>query len=217
MAGVAKVIFNNRTLVDVTNDTVQEENLFGGFTALGADGDVVEGEAQADREVEVVEGTLGGVYANGVITKVGNYGLANVCNNQNETLVVNLPNVRQFGVYAFYGNTKLTQIIAPKLISTGMCGFQNCTGLTSFNSSSVLSLGASLNWNTCQLFENCTNLVSVNCPQVGLQASVRPAMFRGCTKLTNVNLPLCTSLGGGEMFKNCTSLPGLVLPSYGGN
>jgi len=41
MAGVARVILNNRTLVDVTQDTVKDDKLMAGNTALGADGDVV--------------------------------------------------------------------------------------------------------------------------------------------------------------------------------
>ena len=92
MAGVAKVIFNNRTLVDVTNDTVSSGTLMAGTTALGADGEVVEGRASVDRENEVLEGTLGGVYSNGALTKVGQGGLAYVGNNQTEALTINLPN-----------------------------------------------------------------------------------------------------------------------------
>lgn len=41
--GVAKVILNGTTLIDVTDDTVASSNLLSGYTATGADGETVSG------------------------------------------------------------------------------------------------------------------------------------------------------------------------------
>ena len=97
MAGVAKVIFNNRTLVDVTNDTVSSGTLLAGETALGADGEVVEGSAREDKTTEIIEGTLGGDYLNSMVTSVGNYGMMRVDNNQEEELTIKFNNVVSIG------------------------------------------------------------------------------------------------------------------------
>ena len=44
--GVAKVILNNETLMDVTQKTVTASTLATGYTALGADGENVVGALQ---------------------------------------------------------------------------------------------------------------------------------------------------------------------------
>lgn len=41
--GVSKVEFGNESLIDLTSDTVNESNLLSGYTAHGADGELVEG------------------------------------------------------------------------------------------------------------------------------------------------------------------------------
>lgn len=43
MAAISKVVYGSDTLIDLTNDTVAEENLVEGFTAHGADGELING------------------------------------------------------------------------------------------------------------------------------------------------------------------------------
>ena len=45
MSDVSKVVYGNRTLIDLTNDTVSASNLLSGETAHGADGEQVTGTA----------------------------------------------------------------------------------------------------------------------------------------------------------------------------
>lgn len=44
----SKVIYFGETLIDLTNDTVKKENLLKGFTAHGADGELVTGDCEFD-------------------------------------------------------------------------------------------------------------------------------------------------------------------------
>lgn len=42
--GVSKVVYGNRTLIDLTKTNVSPEKLYKGATAVSASGDVIEGE-----------------------------------------------------------------------------------------------------------------------------------------------------------------------------
>ena len=59
---INKVVYGNRTLIDLTGDTVSAEKLFKGIKAHGADGTVVTGTA----EVTVSNETL--IMPDGLIT-----------------------------------------------------------------------------------------------------------------------------------------------------
>jgi hypothetical protein len=75
--------------------------------------------------------------------------------------------------------------------------------ITSVNlPNTVTSLGDSC-------FENCTNLASINIPNV---TSLGAYCFFGCSKLTSIESPLVTSLGR-QCFSNCTKLTLIELPS----
>ena len=97
--------------------------------------------------------------------------------------------------------------------------FQNCTGLTSVDLSSLTSL----NEEKClaSAFQNCTNLTSVDLSSLstfgggnyGLQSA-----FNGCTSLTSVDLSSLTTIDNGSnnmdnTFSRCTSLTNLDLSS----
>lgn len=45
---ISKVIYGGNTLIDLTNDTVVKEKLLKGFTAHGADGEIIEGSCDFD-------------------------------------------------------------------------------------------------------------------------------------------------------------------------
>jgi len=48
MAKISKVIYGGQTLIDLTNDTVEADKLLTGFTAHGADGEVITGTCAYD-------------------------------------------------------------------------------------------------------------------------------------------------------------------------
>lgn len=130
---------------------------------------------------------------------------------------MNAKNLEFISRYAFYNCTSLSSLYFPNIFSIEDHCFQNCSSLTSLVAPTLMGFGSSNVWNGSDTFSGCSNLITIDFPRVGWQGSVRHNSFLNCTKLTNVNLPLCTALGGPYIFKGCTSLPGLVLPSYGSN
>ena len=50
MSAVSKVIFGNTTLIDLTSDTVVANKLLTGYTAHGADGELVQGSCDYDAD-----------------------------------------------------------------------------------------------------------------------------------------------------------------------
>ena len=62
------------------------------------------------------------------------------------------------------------------------------------------------NINIC--FVGCTSLTTIDLPKC---TSIKNNTFRGCTNLTTVNLPECTSIGN-NAFSGCTSLTTVNLP-----
>lgn len=51
--GVSKVVYDGRTLVDLTDTTATEDTILAGYTAYGADGERIVGTAASTRRVEV--------------------------------------------------------------------------------------------------------------------------------------------------------------------
>ncbi len=67
--GVSKVVYGNNTLIDISNDTVTENNLLKNVTAHKADGTQITGNAGAyvDGTTLYIPGTQG-VVTNGVLS-----------------------------------------------------------------------------------------------------------------------------------------------------
>lgn len=202
MAGVAKVIFNNRTLVDVTNDTVSSGTLLAGKTALGADGEVVEGSAREEKTNEVTEGTLDGTYTNTTLVKVGNTGLAEVeMNNSGKELKIELPNVLSVAWAGIYSNSYLTHASLPKAQIIQSIAFQNCTNLTSVYLPVATTVSSSA-------FDGCKKLETIDLPEI---TTIGSYAFKACEKLTTATMPKLTKLQD-YTFSGCSSLKELNLP-----
>lgn len=50
--GVSKVVYGGNTLIDLTADTIKAENLLAGYTAHGADGEVITGVCSYDADTQ---------------------------------------------------------------------------------------------------------------------------------------------------------------------
>lgn len=50
MSAISKVVYGNRTLIDLTSDTVEASKLLSGYTAHGADGEEVTGSCTFDAD-----------------------------------------------------------------------------------------------------------------------------------------------------------------------
>ena len=226
MAGVARVILNNRTLVDVTQDTVEEDKLMAGNTALGADGDVVQGGAREDRENDIVQGTLGGTYINADLVKVGNCGLYRATDRQGSDTSINFPNVEIVEDLAFYGNVKLVSATLSKASIIGSSAFRYCSVLSDVSLPAAKTIHISafascLALSTISLpeatvigsyaFQSCTTLVSADLPKV---TKIHDSAFSQCYLLEDLNLPYGCSPGAGT-FYGCSHISYWVHDSTG--
>lgn len=82
MAGNSKIIYGGEVLIDLTADTVKEDNLLIGYTAHGADGEIIEGGCSFDADTSgatitpdtVLEGETGFANGNEVVGTMPNNG-----------------------------------------------------------------------------------------------------------------------------------------------
>lgn len=117
---------------------------------------------------------------------------------------VNLSNLTTFGGtgHQFDGCTSLTTVNLPKLTSLGNGGyqFQNCKALTNVNL--PLATGAPGNY----AFSGCTALEHIFLPKFTLSSTYS---FNGCTKLLTAVFP-CSGISavamGGNTFRGCSKL-----------
>lgn len=121
-----------------------------------------------------------------------------------ETLV--LPaNLETIGMYAFYGASSLTAFNFPtNLKSLGDYAFGGCSAY-----STALNLPGNVNYGS-GVFNNCSKLPSVtlNAPM----DTIPDDFFKGCTSLTQVNLPQTMKVISAFAFQN-TGLSTITLPT----
>ena len=196
--GISKVSLDGVTQIDITSSTVTPSHLYVNSTAVDAEGNNIEGGAQADNEDAFLERRMSGVYYNDTITRVGEYGLHRI---SGITKLV-LPNVSTISTEACYYMTDLEEVDVPNLQSISPIVFYGCTKLKKVNGiENVTALPR-------HIFYGCTALESISLPNC---TSVNSYAFYGCTALQTVNLENCYALGS-YIFYNCTSLKNINVP-----
>ena len=141
------------------------------------------------------------------VTNIGSYAFKDCINLQNVTADANglLTGIPQ---YAFSGCTNLQTIILPKDIK---CiddhAFYNCKNLTSINiPAGVSEIG---DW----AFYGCKGLQNVTIENGSVLTRIGNGTFRGCSALTQINLPFGLKTIGGDCFIDCRSLTTINIPS----
>lgn len=222
---IAKVVLNDNTFLDLTQDTVDTEKLQEDIVAYGADGLSVTGTMNLDSTVEnqIVSKTLVN-YTNSNISSLASFAFLGQASLEN----VNIGKISSIPEYSFYGNTSLTSIFdTSEITSIGNYSFYNCSSLSSISFPSVTTLGTYAFQNCVSLgaldsnnfpsvttigtydFNGCTGLETVDLSNV---TSVASYAFNGCTGLTSVNLPNATSVAS-YTFLNCSNLSSAILPN----
>lgn len=78
---ISKVIYGGNTLIDLTNDTVQADKLLKGYTAHGADGEVVNGSCDYDANTQDATATAAEILAGKTAYKGGSKVTGTMKNN----------------------------------------------------------------------------------------------------------------------------------------
>lgn len=219
--GISKVTLDGVTQMDLTQDTVAENNLYANNSAVNAAGDKITGLAQADNEDALLTKTINGVYSNSNITAVRSCAF----HRQYGLTEVHLPNVTRLDGSAFYSCVALEEINAPNASLPSTATFSGCTALTSVsllstitsipnytfaNNSSLTNIDFPLIRTVgISAFVNCTGLTSVSFPST--TARVDEWSFAGSNNLTTFIAPRLGSIGN-KGFNGCSKLVNLEVP-----
>jgi hypothetical protein len=196
--GVAKVIYDGTTLVDLTPVTVTPASLLTGATAHDAAGNSIVGVLEPSREDAIINRSISGAYFNDEIESVGAYALDYV----NGITSIDLPNVTTTYNQAFGQCTSLVSANLPSLTTCHGSAFWGCTSLLEFDGSNVTEPKAY----SGNHFDGCTSLrwVVYSLPGGALYSND----FRNCTSLEIIDTA-AGYLNG--CCNNCSSLKTLVL------
>lgn len=203
---ISKVIVNGTIMMDVTSDTVENNNLLSGYSAVKADGSGITGAYQ------LPSGTLS-INENGIFN-IKSYASASVNAEAihdfekeyyERTITPEFPESVMSGVMpsrAFTGCINFISINFPNVTEIGFVAFKGCTSLQTAIFSSAVFLRA-------QAFDRCYNLENISFPKC---ISVYGSAFSYCSSLKEVYFPLCESIGWGA-FYSCGSLSLVNFPS----
>jgi hypothetical protein len=160
--GVAKVIINDVTEIDLTADTVTVETLAEGATAHNSKGDIITGTM-----------TSGGG---------DEWAIAYIQSNKGEGITSLPDGITSIGDYAFSGCTSLALTSLPSgITSIGNSAFSGCTSLA------LTSLPAGITSIGSRTFYNCTSLTSLTFK--GTPTTIASDTFYQCSNLTDIYVP----------------------------
>jgi hypothetical protein len=139
-----------------------------------------------------------------VQSKMGNYAFRNCALTNTE-----LEYWASIGQGAFYGNNALTSLTLGATIGEiGNNAFEGCTSLTDVDTTyCTMAIDGDQTWGT-GIFKNCTALKSVKLPLA--LVSLGNDTFNGCSSLTDVEFGENVATIGSNAFANCTSLESIA-------
>lgn len=190
VSGAALVAQTASTVTaNATYDTTLINSLTVNVSGGGGGGD--------NREKELVEHTLSGVYSNSEATKIGR-GAFWWCYNLTG---VDIPNATTIGSYAFAECSSLTSASFPLVTDIGQYAFSSCGSLSilSFPVAQSISYGA---------FINCSSLTTIYFPSV---VSIGNYAFSGCIRLTSISFPAASQSIGPGAFQRCSALSSVYM------
>lgn len=139
-------------------------------------------------------------------TNIGEYAFA-YCKKIKNITIDKYDSSRKYGSYCFAYCNSLTnddiRRIVDNVYSMSPYLFRGCTGITDIEVARV--------WRG--MFEDCTNLTRAIIKDTGATGDTGSDVFRGCTKLQEVQLAPTTKKIGSQIFYNCSALKTVYLPS----
>lgn len=203
--GVSKVVYNKKTLVDLTDSTVTEDTLIKGTTAFNSKGEKITGSAEKincylendTEQISLASMTL----ANSDVNFYFDIGTENKeigaltfnAGRSSEQYVEEsytngiLTGISMIGItavrdYQFYNCSKVATITLPTgLASVGGNAFNGCSSLK------AVQFPAEVETVDTKAFANCTSLQTARFN--GTPTSIASDVFTGCTKLTMIIVP----------------------------
>ena len=161
-----------------------------------------------------------------IVTSIGDYAF----NGNEELTSITIPNsVTSLGEDAFYGCSALTQIDLPNTVtSIGYKAFFNCTELSNITfGNNISTIGFSAFYGTAWLNNQPDGLVyagpvaytykgtmpsNTSIILRGGTLGIASSAFKGCTTLTNIDIPNSVKVIGQSAFDGCTALTSISIP-----
>lgn len=210
---VNKVVFGDRTLIDLTSDTVSADKLAKGVTAHDKTGVQITGTMESGGSSEkygaTVDTFLGDVDASGVLqipTAQTDLMFDGVTDLANEALR-----------YRFYESHVVSSVSFPQLVQvTGNSALFSCFQSASLENISFPVLqsvsGASAFYHAFY----GTSIKTVSFPALTTVSSSFSSTFYGCKKITSASFPaleeITESMAFYECFRNCSALTNVSFP-----
>lgn len=147
---------------------------------------------------------------------IGTYAFQNCISLKDVTINENTTALKAVLNFAFKNCTALESLSMPDSVisiigssypytstlslTTNSYIFDGCTSLKS------VKLSANIEWLGYRIFNNCTNLTTVDFGENSRLTTIGNYAFFNCTGLKTINLPASLELIGGDAFTGCTSL-----------
>lgn len=191
---ISKVVFNNKTILDLSNVTIDSTDVEDGTSTHGADGTIIVGTMSTDHSKEnaIINRSLSGSYENNRITKVAKKRFEKATN----LTAINFPKVTEVNEYAFGLCTALTSVSLPSAEIIYGHAFRKDTALTTVDIPTVSSIYT-------YAFQYCHALSSINFDNYQANTTrVSSYAFSGCYVLPEKVFSKCTVIES-YGFANC--------------
>ena len=235
MGDVSKIIYGDRTLIDLSSDTVDAAHLAEGYTAHGANGSLINGEMVAeDTLLEALHNRTTSV-TDDTLTSIRSYGLAYMT----ALTSVDFPNLQTINLYAFYNDYNLEMdgwqfpkaktignyafrycykltgdVVLPSTVtSIGQYSFANCDGMETFRADGAISTLGTYTFNGAS--GHVMALREIHMPNLGTSIALNlnfgnATAANACQHLEICDIGKAKSIAA-NTFANCYKLQTLIM------
>lgn len=235
MGDVSKIIYGDRTLIDLSSDTVDAAHLAEGYTAHGANGSLINGEMVAeDTLLEALHNRTTSV-TDDTLTSIRSYGLAYMT----ALTSVDFPNLQTINSYAFYNDYNLEMdgwqfpkaktignyafrycykltgdVVLPSTVtSIGQYSFANCDGMETFRADGAISTLGTYTFNGAS--GHVMALREIHMPNLGTSIALNlnfgnATAANACQHLEICDIGKAKSIAA-NTFANCYKLQTLIM------
>lgn len=209
---VNKVVFGDRTLIDLTSDTVTADKLAKGVTAHDKTGVQITGTMESGGSSEkygaTVDTFLGDVNVSGVLQ---------VPTGQADLVFDGVTDLADFALrYRFFYNPVIHSASFPQLVQvTGQTALFACFQNTSLENISFPVLQSVSGAGAFQNAFYGTSIQTISFPALTTVSGSFSSAFSNCGEITSASFPVLEEITGGTAFRSCfASCPALTNVSF---
>lgn len=212
---VNKVVFGDRTLIDLTSDTVSADKLAKGVTAHDKTGVQITGTMESGGSSEKY-----GATADTFLGDVNVSGVLQVPTGQADLVFAGVTDLADFALqYKFYNNPTISSASFPQLVQmSGGSAFDHCFYGASIENISFPVLQSVTGYRGFYNAFVDSSIQSVSFPALATASgsSGFEYAFQNCSLITSASFPVLEEVTGERIFyncfQNCSALTSVVFP-----